>query len=121
MCQNIYDLLTNQLFIDWFWNGVALLAVILASIFWFRQLKISKYQIKISSIWNKVSWLSSEIAIWQSKLEHMISEGRELEGKLTENDMKLFFEWLDWIKKALDDLYQSRNETLDLYDEEIKK
>jgi len=95
-------------------------AIILACRFWKKQIKLANKQLSISSIWNKVNWLTAEIAIWQSKLEHMVSVWRDATD-LTKDQMAEFMSWIEWIKKSLDDLYKSRSETLDIYDKEIIK
>lgn len=96
------------------------LALRLAWYLWKKQIKLANKQLSISSIWNKVNWLTAEIAIWQSKLEHMVSVWTEATN-LTKEQMDEFMSWIEWIKKSLDDLYKSRSETLDMYDKEIIK
>lgn len=85
-----------------------------------EQIRLANRQLIISSIWNKVNWLTAEIAIWQSKLEHMVSIWRDAKD-LTKEQMDEFMLWIEWIKKSLEDLYKSRNDTLDIYDKEILK
>jgi hypothetical protein len=99
----------------WIW------ALIWAIYIWRKQVNISKYQTRIASIRNKISWLTQEIVIGQSKLEHTVNILIDAEDKWNKEEVKQILEVLEWLKTSLNDLYKSRNETMDIYDKVISK
>jgi len=110
------------------------IAILIATYIWIKQIKISREQIdlskeqailtdkqfKLANVWNKINWLTSELAIAHQKYDNLVNLHKEAEEKWDTYASWEIQKMVKDMQEALSNLTKARNDAFNINDKIIE-